>query len=497
MKRPTHNSTAALCSLLMGLSGASCALGQGSGRGVVSSKPEVAQQHRTERGSEGDGSGGGGDYASDARGSSKDSGRLTDEFRYYFSVTTDFRERRNGRNWSDQLVFDEDVMSRDFAIVYQHLLGNYPKPGPHIVARDPDYMRVHLAKVEEDLPFHIPDPEFSGVAILDFEVFRAIWDRTPNRPSDEGPEAHDYDFQDDWRDYIRSVNPDFDRMSEAEQEQYLRETYEAEIRDFFLATLAKCRELRPNAQWGFYGYPLRFYKWRREAPTNVISYGDGSHNGSRLNDRLQWMWDAVDVVSPSIYAPRVIVGPGEDICQDQYTADEDWEFMQNMIREARRVAGGKPVLPFIWIHYNTPRDCMAGQEVRDENLFSQVFGPARHGADGAILWGDINNRHEMELWQRRIDQRFMPLMTSAVNERRGGDGGGSSNAPDDAGGDLAEGQDRPVHEGPATRAGVNTVRAVGAKPAINVSGAEARAALRRAGQAAKLPAKTPVRRAED
>lgn len=344
-------------------------------------------------------------------------GDPTDDFRYYWSVTTDWRERARGNPWSDQVRFDEDVLSRDFVIFYQHLTGNYPKAGPHLAMR-PGYMEAHLEKLEKDVVSLIPDPEFDGVAILDFEIFRAVWDRTPNRPSKAGPEALDNDFQDDWRDYIRSTNPAFDSMSPSEQEEHLRQTYEAAVRDFFLETLERARALRPHAKWGFYGYPIRFVDMRREAPRGVISYGDGTHRASRLNDRLQWMWDAVDVVSPSLYAPRVIVAPGEHICEDEYTAAEDWEFMQNMIAESKRVAGGKPVIPFIGMNYNTPRDCLRGQRINDANLYSQVMAPAELGADGAILWGDINNRADMREWQMMLDRRIMPLMKRAVAERR-------------------------------------------------------------------------------
>jgi len=345
----------------------------------------------------------------------------TDSFRYYFSVTTDPYERRMGRNWSNQLKFDTDILSRDYVVLYQHLIGNYPKAGPHL-AMDEEYMQAHLAKVASDIETMIPDPDFSGVAVLDFEVFRAIWDRTPNKESSEDETALDKDFKDDWRDYVERTNPDFESMNEEEQEAYLCSTYEEGVKKLFLQTLDVCRQLRPNAKWGFYGYPIRFYKNRREAPTNVISYDDGSHNGSRLNDRLQWMWDAVDIVCPSIYAPCVVAGPGDDICDDKYSASEEVEFIENMIKEAQRVANGKPVIPFISVKYNTRHDCLEGQDVADETLYDEIMIPALAGADGAILWGNIENRNDMQHWQWLLDNKIMRLMKRAVDQRRSEDG---------------------------------------------------------------------------
>lgn len=357
------------------------------------------------------------------------SNNLTNNFRYYFSVTTDPYEQRMGRNWSDQLTFNTDILSRDYVIFYQHLIGNYPKPGPHL-AMDDAYMQRHLAKVAVDVQKKIPDPNFSGIAVLDFEVFRAIWDRTPNIPSEKDELAKDKDFKDDWRDYIRRSHPEFDSMNEQEQESYLRETYENGVKKLFLQTLDVCRTLRPKAKWGFYGYPIRFYKNRREAPTNVVSYADGSYNGSKLNDRLQWMWDAVDIVCPSVYAPCVVVEPGEEVCQDQYSASDEMEFIQSMIGEAKRVANGKPVLPFIAIQYNTRHDCLLGEDVRDETLYDEIMGPAFAGADGAILWGDINNKSEMQHWQWLLDHKIMELMKKNVDTQQDDDNSDNQQAQD-------------------------------------------------------------------
>lgn len=504
---------ATLCSLLFMYAGTSAALAQ-SGRGVVSDRPEVprgpgAQSGGTSGGGgeSRDGDNGGGDDSTDllgrGGGGSGDGGGDSDgraypldKFRYYCSITTDPYERRQGRYWSQDLEFDPEVMSPDFMILYQHLLGNYPKGGPHL-AQEPGYMDDHLAAIEADLDWLIPDKDFDGVAVIDYEIWRAVWERTPSVPSDLPPDAEDRDLQQDWRDYMRSVTPGFDSMSESEQEDLLRESYQNAVRDFFLATLERCRQLRPNAKWGFYGYPMRFFRWApREAPRNVISYGDGTHAGSAFNDRLQWMWDAVDVITPSIYTPNVIVEPGEEVCRSQSTAEESWEFIGNMIAEARRVANGKPVLPFISKMYQM-RGCRQWQDVDDEELFHQVFGPARLGADGAILWGGINNYQEFVGWQNTLDNRILPLMAAALDERagrEGDDGAGDGQAGEQSGkGGLAQGSDavNKVGAQSVTASGprVRAARSGGSAPVSAISPEEAAEALQRARKHLR-PAKT-------
>lgn len=365
--------------------------------------------------------GGGGDDGGDTLDGS--------DFRYYFSVTTDPWEYNHGRRYSDELKFDHEMLSRDFVILYQHRTGLYPRGGPHLSC-DPEYMRRHLEELAKDVVDQIPDPNFSGIAILDYECFPAIWDRVWNRPSDEGPEALDEDFRDDWTEYTRSKHPEFDSLSEEDREQMLREGWEAAVADLFTRSINKARELRPHAKWGFYGYPYRFFKHKREAPVDKVSYGGGYYKGSELNDRLQWMWDAVDIVTPSIYSQRPVGEPTAD-CDKYCTAAEDLLYVENMIREAQRVANGKPVMPFLTTVYADRQGCEYLQEVSDDTLYGQVVGPALAGADGAILWGHIRNADERADWQRMLDQRILPLMRQGLDLRNRGGSAGDDGDSDD------------------------------------------------------------------
>lgn len=409
MARKLQHILSSLGTTLAVLSASSCAVGQ-SDDGFPS--PSVK--------------GGGG---SDSGGNS--------EFGYYFSVTTDPWEYNHGRRYSDQLEFDSGVMSREMVILYQHRTGLYPMPGPHLSV-DPAYMEAHLEELVRDVAEQIPDPNFSGIAILDYESFPAVWDRVWNTPSDAGPEVRDEDFRDDWTDHIRSVHAGFDAMSESEQQDLLRETWEAAVADLFTKSINTAREVRPHAKWGFYGYPYRFFRHRREAPESVVSYGGGYYHGSELNDRLQWMWDAVDIVTPSIYALRPVGEPTQD-CQDYCTAAQDLAYVANMIQEARRVANGKPVMPFVTTIYAARRGCEYLQTVNDDSLYGQIVGPALAGADGVLLWGHIRTAEERDQWQQQLDQRILPLMEQGLANRNGGGGqasedgnGEAEGSPDDA-----------------------------------------------------------------
>lgn len=439
--------------LLVGLAFSPAACAQS---GVVSKRPDVPDSRRgggndddtfSGRGSDdrdknssgaaggigsdggGDDNGSGNDGGNDGGNNdgNNDGGSSGQPFQYYFCITTDPNEVRRGNDWSSTLSFDEEVLSRNFVILYQHRLGKYPMAGIHM-AQDPGFLDSHRAAIAEYLDKAIPDPGFDGYAAIDYEEFRVRWDRTINRPSDEPADAEDHDFRDDWRDYIRSINPDFDGMSEDEQDEHLVDTYQAAVREFFLATLEECRELRPNAKWTFYGYPYRFFHHRREAPMDVISYGDGSHAGSRRNDEIQWLWDAMDFISPSLYAMRVVEGPEARDCAEIVSVEDDQEYFNAMVRESRRIGRGKPVIPFIANKFYKKSSCVYMDNVGENTLYNQIAAPVIAGADGAILWGNMLNRSTYEDFQAELDNRIMPLMTLMYDH---GGSGGSGEAPQD------------------------------------------------------------------
>lgn len=94
------------------------------------------------------------------------------------------------------------------------------------------------------------------------------------------------------------------------------------------------------------------------------------------NDRIQPLADRVDILFPSLYT-----SDDEDIAR--------WETRANAtLQEARRLAHGKPVYPFLWPQYagtNHPlslRYMPASQWARELEV-------VRKNADGVVIWGGI------------------------------------------------------------------------------------------------------------
>ena len=119
---------------------------------------------------------------------------------------------------------------------------------------------------------------------------------------------------------------------------------------------------------GYYGVPpLRDY-WR--ASKNPASSEFRAWQAE--NDRFQELADVVDVLTPSLYT--------------FYDDVDGWKrYAAANIGEARRLAGGKPVYPFIWPQYHDSNRTLGGQQVPASVWFQQLQTLAKL-ADGVIIW---------------------------------------------------------------------------------------------------------------
>ncbi|WAR14695.1 HYAL1-like protein, partial [Mya arenaria] len=113
---------------------------------------------------------------------------------------------------------------------------------------------VHIQKVVDDVNNFIPDVNFSGLAVIDWERWRPIFERN--------------NYNEEQRVYIRA------------------------------STLVTCRQLRPRGHWGFYGFPACYNYHKGESTC--------SNETKSLNDRLDWLFNISSVLLPSIYLSEKI-----------------------------------------------------------------------------------------------------------------------------------------------------------------------------------------------
>lgn len=305
-------------------------------------------------------------------------------------------------------------------------LGRYRRQGPHLMATENPNLSLHMAELERDVPKVVP-VDFTGLVVIDYEPWWALWERTPNKDSTGAVDALDGDYKDDWKDYVRSQRAYLlEGLSPEWEEHVYKRTYEAFVRTFLLATYYKCKQLRPRAQWSFYNYPQVLINSDLTGG-GVKGYGDLSHQASRLNDEIQWFFDAVDFVSPRIYP--VLKVPEQWPPAERLTGEispsvhEAW--LSSMIRESVRLGKGKPVYPMHAAIFFSPHPFALEPVSRYQH--EEVYRIlAENGAAGVIIWHAVRDREELTLWNQLWENELKPAGINsdrAINGPRGGSSG--------------------------------------------------------------------------
>jgi hypothetical protein len=180
-----------------------------------------------------------------------------------------------------------------------------------------------------------------------------------------------------------------------------RAQYEAAARRWFEATIGVVRRLRPACLVGWYGYPQNCLphvatpQWTaycrahpemcwfdRGGAGNGTGYGGPGGNAKRrLNDKLGWLFAALDVITPSIYlgetqkasfltpymAYHFLTLPAQLLCVGismprvgetaaQTSGKATTQYVQDTVREAVRLAAATKrhtkVMPCAWLNYD-------------------------------------------------------------------------------------------------------------------------------------------------
>lgn len=109
-------------------------------------------------------------------------------------------------------------------------------------------LAAHLKKMKKDVIRKIPDPDYSGLAIIDWEGWRPTWDR--NFDSKRIYQSRSIEL-------VQEKHPEWS-MEEVIQEA--KRDFEQSARGLMESTMKLARQLRPKGLWGFYGFPDCFGK---------------------------------------------------------------------------------------------------------------------------------------------------------------------------------------------------------------------------------------------
>ena len=136
-----------------------------------------------------------------------------------------------------------------------------------------------------------------------------------------------------------------------------------------------------------------YYRMLPQRAPNATYLGEDSPAYKQWQERndivADAMLDSVDVIFPSLYVLHL----GED----NETTEERWKtFATESIRESRRIAEGRPVVPFLMLYYHRngfdpttglPNNLKGNEWIEPELLYNQML-QLDELADGMVLYND-------------------------------------------------------------------------------------------------------------
>ncbi|XP_012274527.1 hyaluronidase-like [Orussus abietinus] len=240
----------------------------------------------------------------------------------------------------------------------------------------------HLQLFMKHLSEQIPDEDFQGLGVIDFESWRPIFRQNW---------ASLAPYRDLSIDIERNRHPLWDKKS-LEKEAARR--FEKAGRLFMEETLRVAKNFRPKATWGYYAYPYCF---------NLTPYEPGTRcdpQALKENDKMSWLFDHQQALYSSLYLRSTL------------KTSEKVGLISGRVKEALRVSRrskSKPiVIPYFWYKYQDKRDVFLDME----NIDNGLREIENLGANGVIIWGssnDLNNRTKCQDFRDYLNNVLGPI----------------------------------------------------------------------------------------
>lgn len=284
--------------------------------------------------------------------------------------------------FAGSIDFGGAPVKQDVVMFYEHTLGLFPRislqTGAYINGGLPhlaDY-NAHMGKCLNDILQAIPDPDWDGYAVIDYESWTPWWSDTTRRYR----EATVAD--------LRRGNPEW---TDDELGSNAERIYELHARRIFEGTIQLGRALRPKARWGYWAFP----------------------KGRHANvEGTQWLWDACDAFYPSVYMLNYLVPESDTpgLGEAHYSTYFESRFNGNL-GYARQIAGEtKPVLAFAWPRYGSTNEnqWLRLRLLEPQHLQIMLFGPYFWNADGVIVWDNLPQAGLAAAFQEYVTTTMKP-----------------------------------------------------------------------------------------
>ncbi|KAL6735704.1 hypothetical protein Aduo_006118 [Ancylostoma duodenale] len=285
----------------------------------------------------------------------------------------DFQDFRIETN-KDLNFYGEKVV-----IFYEFIFGRYPyykdydenKPVNGGLPQNCS-LEDHLNITEKNITERIPNKDYDGLAIIDFEEWRLLFDQNFWGKKQV--------FRNQSITIATANNPGI--QDEKQIEKIAEKEFNDAARKFLVDTIQLGRTLRRHAKWGFYGFPH----------CNYDAGKNGEHECSKKyqdwNDKMMFIFNESSALYPSIYlgfnAP----------------SDQRFRYVQvAILKEARRIANKftppLPIYAYTKIEYDPLKEIDKFYDEIDKFYVSHSAGtikqPADLGIDGIIIWSSSAN----------------------------------------------------------------------------------------------------------
>jgi len=291
----------------------------------------------------------------------------------YWAITGDFA-----------VTLDTETCSSvrsDLTLFYQYQLGEYPlmteaeKRFGGIPQRA--NLESHLARAENDIVRRIPDPDYDGLAVIDYESWHPLWEHT-HLIYKQASRAH----------ALRQAP----YLSGAELEEYASRQYEQSARVFMVETIRLAKSLRPRATWGYFGFPRL-----RADP-----------------EQMQWLFDEADAVFPVAYADWASDPEPDETMREAVLKRYPrmiTRFMEHASIASRGTGRDIPIYPFLSLRYRPHAPVIGGRFVNYYDLVAMLNRTSELRANGIVLWDSIDTPELADAYDTYLRSMLAPAMS--------------------------------------------------------------------------------------
>ncbi|XP_072254842.1 hyaluronidase-1-like [Pyxicephalus adspersus] len=274
----------------------------------------------------------------------------------------------------DLSVFDivpnpnETLSGQNVTIFYHTHLGYYPYVTDDEVSINGGVpqnqtLKKHLTKAIDDIMALIPNKDFQGLGVIDWENWRPMWDRNWDKKNIYRTKSIEL---------VKARHPDW---SNHLLQKLAKEEFTLAARSFMSETLLLAREVRSSGLWGYYLFPDCYNHDYKKYPDTYT--GKCPEIEIKRNDYLYWMWKYSTALFPSIYLDSVLK-----------STKNAQKFVHHRLKEATRVAAmsDRPYELPIYA-YARPFYSYTLSPLSEIDLVHTIGESAAIGAAGIVLWG--------------------------------------------------------------------------------------------------------------